>query len=361
MSGTPLKLIVSHSQAGMQALLELTRRYPWAVALFGFASGVASFLLVDRQAGAARVLPLLLLLSWLLLVLENLLQRSISRWTGRELPPAALRYLTQLIHQESLFFVLPFFLITTSWNSAQLLFTGLLGLAALVSIIDPLYYRHLATRRWLFLAFHSLTLFVVLLTALPIILQLTTAESYRLALGSALLLSFASLYGSLRSQRGWRLSGLLLVPLLLAAGGWFGRAWVPPATLWITEMAISPALDTRQRLPAEPLRKISSTRLQAEGLYAYAAINAPRGLDEEILHVWRHAGREVDRIPLTIQGGRQAGYRAWSHKQNFPQASAGEWQVLIMTAGGQMIGSLGFSVYNPAGFDPEHDAAVHTR
>ena len=35
------------------------------------------------------------------------------------LPAGLLRYLTQMIHQESLFFVLPFFLITTSWNSGR--------------------------------------------------------------------------------------------------------------------------------------------------------------------------------------------------------------------------------------------------
>lgn len=34
-----------------------------------------------------------------------------------------------MIHQETLFFVLPFFFITTTWNSGQLVFTGLLGAA----------------------------------------------------------------------------------------------------------------------------------------------------------------------------------------------------------------------------------------
>ena len=62
-----------------------------------------------------------------------------------------------MIHQESLFFVLPFFFVTTTWNSGQLVFTGLLAAAGLVSIVDPLYYKWLAPRRWLFLALHTLT------------------------------------------------------------------------------------------------------------------------------------------------------------------------------------------------------------
>jgi hypothetical protein len=63
------------------------------------------------------------------------------------------------------------------------------------------------TRRWLFLALHTLTLFAALLTALPIILHLTTAQSFKLALIAAMALSFPSLASSFRSTTGaapWR-------------------------------------------------------------------------------------------------------------------------------------------------------------
>ncbi|PKL98289.1 MAG: DUF2914 domain-containing protein, partial [Gammaproteobacteria bacterium HGW-Gammaproteobacteria-7] len=145
----------------------LIRRYPGTVALFGFASGVASFVLVERHAGLAKVVALVMLVSWLWLVLESSLRRALQRWFGWQIPPPLLRYATQMVHQESLFFIIPFFAITTTWNSGQALFTGLLGVAALVSLIDPLYYRWLAPRRWVYLGFHALTLFAVLLTALP--------------------------------------------------------------------------------------------------------------------------------------------------------------------------------------------------
>ena len=163
----------------------LIRRYPGTVALFGFISGVASFVLVERHAGLAKVIAFIMLISWLWLVLESSLRRSLQRWFGWQVPPPLLRYATQMVHQESLFFIIPFFAITTTWNSGQALFTGLLGAAALVSLIDPLYYRWLAPRRWVYLGFHALTLFAVLLTALPIILHLSTPQSYQLALAVA--------------------------------------------------------------------------------------------------------------------------------------------------------------------------------
>ena len=325
-------------------LIALLRRYPGLVALFGFCSGVASFLLVDRQAHLAKVLGVVLLVSWVWLILENLLRERIARRFGFELPLPLLRYGTQMIHQESLFFVLPFFFITTTWNSGQILFSGLLAIAALASITDPIYYRWLAPRRWLLLIFHSLALFAVMLTALPIIFHLSTPQSYRIALLIATLLALPSLPG-LIGFTGWRRIVLLAaLPLAMASAGWVARAWVPPATLWLTEVAISDRFDGEQRTPGESLQQISPEQLRDDGLYAYTSINAPRGLNERIYHVWQHNGREVDRIALDINGGRKEGYRAWTHKLNFPASPEGRWQVRVVTEAGQMIGVLRFDV-----------------
>ncbi|MGA4446005.1 DUF5924 family protein [Ectopseudomonas chengduensis] len=325
-------------------LIALLRRYPGLVALFGFCSGVASFLLVDRQAHLAKVLGVVLLVSWVWLILENLLRERIARRFGFELPLPLLRYGTQMIHQESLFFVLPFFFITTTWNSGQILFSGLLAIAALASITDPIYYRWLAPRRWLLLIFHSLALFAVMLTALPIIFHLSTPQSYLIALLIATLLALPSLPG-LIGFTGWRRIVLLAaLPLAMASAGWLARAWVPPATLWLTEVAISDRFDGEQRTPGESLQQISPEQLRDDGLYAYTSINAPRGLNERIYHVWQHNGREVDRIALDINGGRKEGYRAWTHKLNFPASPEGRWQVRVVTEAGQMIGVLRFDV-----------------
>ncbi|WP_278401420.1 DUF5924 family protein [Stutzerimonas kunmingensis] len=322
----------------------LIRRYPGTVALFGFVSGVASFVLVERHAGLAKVVALVMLVSWLWLVLESSLRRSLQRWFGWQVPRPLLRYATQMVHQESLFFIIPFFAITTTWNSGQALFTGLLGAAALVSLIDPLYYKWLAPRRWVYLGFHALTLFAVLLTALPIILHLSTPQSYQLALGVAVMLALPSLSG-LFPRSNWRTwPGILLLAVALGAAGWLGRTWVPPATLWLTDVAVTMSLDDRQRKPGKGLREITSAELHANGLYAYTAINAPRGLKERIFHEWTHNGRRVDRIALEISGGREAGYRAWTHKRNFPERSSGRWRVRVVTEAGQMIGMLRFQV-----------------
>jgi hypothetical protein len=49
-------------------------------------------------------------------------------------------------------------------------------------------------------------------------------------------------------------------------------------------------------------------------------------------------------IELAINGGREQGYRAWSHKRNFPDDPSGERRIDIMTDGGQRLGLIRFTV-----------------
>jgi len=333
-----------HVIALVDLVSRLIRRYPGLVALFGFCSGVASFVLVERQASLAKFIAALMLFSWLWLMLETSLRSGLERRFGWKVPAPLLRYVTQMIHQESLFFIIPFFFITTTWNSGQSVFTIVLGIAALISLIDPLYYKWLAPRRWVYLAFHALTLFAVLLTALPIIFHLSTPQSYLWALGIAVALALPSLSG-LFGTRNWKsLLGMLALALAVALGGWLGRTWVPPATLWLTDVAVTTTFDNASREPGDRLRQLTLGELRGSGLYAYTAINAPRGLKERIYHEWIHNGRRVDRIALDISGGRDAGYRAWTHKRNFPEHAEGKWRVRVVTEAGQMIGTLRFEV-----------------
>lgn len=336
--------MLSRGKIVVARLVVLAQRYPGIIAAFGFISGLASFFLVERHEAFARIIAVVMLVSWLWLVVEQSLRRVVSDRFGLSIPTPLLRYATQMIHQESLFFVLPFLLTATTWNSGQLVFTGALVAATVFALVDPLYYKVLAPRRWVFLTYHTLALFAVLLTALPLILRVPTGESYKLALGVAVLLSFPSVAGSITVPAIWRKLAVVALMLALAAGGWLARLWVPPATLRMTEMAIATEIDARQRTPAGKLNELTVGELHRNGLFAYTAISAPLGLHERIHHVWVRNGEEVDRIALEIDGGRKQGYRAWTHKRNFPPDPSGRWIVKVVTDTGQMIGILRFRI-----------------
>jgi hypothetical protein len=132
--------------------------------------------------------------------------------------------------------------------------------------------------------------------------------------------------------------------LALGAASWALRPWVPPATLWLHEAMLTDRVDPATREPGLVLVTASPAHLHAQGLYAFTAIRAPRGLREHVYHRWLHEGVEVDRIALELVGGRAEGYRAWSHKRGFPADPRGDWKVQVVTDGGQLIGQLRFRV-----------------
>lgn len=334
---------LSTTQRSVERIVARIRPFVWLWPPIAFGAGMASFFLVERQQWLGGALALGMLFAWVLLLCESLIGRMLARRGYRTLPRGVTTFIAQMIHQEALFFSLPFLLATTVWSSGQALFTLLIVSMAVVSIIDPLYYKLAERHRWIFFAFHAQCVFVLVLVTLPIMLQLTTGQSLRYALGIMLLFSVPSLLHLLRPRewKGW----IIMVILLLALSGlaWAGRAWVPPANLWIHGSALSPGFDTESRAPQGSIR-LQADELRRSGLYAYTAIRAPRGLRERVYHEWRHEGELVDRIPLTIRGGREGGYRAWTHKRNFPNDATGEWRIDVTTASGQRIGIRRFNV-----------------
>ena len=132
----------------------LMARYPRTIALFGFCSGVFSFIMVDRQKGFAQVLAIIMLVSWVWLILENLLRETFARRFGWEIPAPLLRYDPTDPPGKP---VLRPAVLSHHHHLEQR--PGAVhrdaGAAALISITDPLYYRWLSRRRWVFLAYHT--------------------------------------------------------------------------------------------------------------------------------------------------------------------------------------------------------------
>lgn len=330
--------------AHLQALLRTLERHRLIVAAASFSLGVASFLLTEHGERLAKLIALLLALNWLLIVSENTLGQWLARWRWARFSPLVLRYAMQTVHQQTFFFCLPFLLSTTTWSSGQALFTALAFAFALATMWDPLYYGYVLPRPALHLALHGFAMYLVMLTVPPLLWHLSTTYSLALASATLGLLSLPSLARLVpeRGLRGW----LWLCAAALGLGllSWVARAWVPPVTLWLSQGVISAKVDEEQREPGQPLQQIAEADLRRDGVCAFTAIHAPRGLREQVYHVWLHQGREVSRIPLSISGGREQGYRAWSCKQVFPPDAAGRWTVEVVTDGGQMIGVVGFRV-----------------
>ncbi|XKH59206.1 DUF2914 domain-containing protein [Halomonas sediminis] len=338
-SVTPLQRF----QQGVESFVQHLKPWRWLWPPMAFCAGLGSFFLVDRQQWLGAILALGLLLTWVLLLLESMIRRFLVRRGHSSLPQGITAFISQMVHQETLFFTLPFVLVTTVWSSGQVVFTLMVAGMALLSILDPLYFRLAGRFRSLYFVFHAHCVFLVVLVTLPIMFQLSTGLSLKLALLAMVTVTLPTFLQLLRDRS--TLQGVILfcLTLLLAGGAWMGRIWVPPTGLWITASALSPSFDIEQRQPQGSI-VLTPENLSENGLYVYSAIRAPRGLSETIIHEWRHENAVIDRVELDIAGGREQGYRAWSHKQNFPEAPEGEWRVDIMTDSGQRIGLVSFTI-----------------
>jgi hypothetical protein len=74
-------------------------------------------------------------------------------------------------------------------------------------------------------------------------LHLTTRQSLLLALVLMALVALPSFWQHVKKRSLARWLGIFALTLLLAYAAWIGRIWVPPASLWMTSSALSPALN----------------------------------------------------------------------------------------------------------------------
>jgi len=90
----------------------------------------------------------------------------------------------------------------------------------------------------------------------------------------------------------------------------------------------------------------------ADRVYLYTAIFAPANLQTTIVHHWQYYD-EVQKIwvnkgklPFTINGGRQEGYKGYSYNSNL---TPGKWRVSVQTERGQVLAKVQFTVQRPMG------------
>lgn len=244
---------------------------------------------------------------------------------------ASMAMFAQGAMQLCLFFVAPFFAYAADVESIHLSFLLALFAVGLVLIWDPFYYRavtrpSLATLLCAFVGFATLD---CVLPMLGVSNRMSLLASGAVAIAGTPILVVAS-----RNQ-GSRLRSALRGFTLALAGAaalWLAAPCIPPAPLRLTSAALGTTIEERELL--DPTREFTDV---PEQLVCATAIAAPRGLHDELLHVWQRDGERVDAIPLTVTGGRERGYRTWSSKKNI---GPGMWRCQVETQLGQSLGSV---------------------
>jgi Family of unknown function (DUF5924)/Protein of unknown function (DUF2914) len=317
----------------------------WGVSLASLTGGVLTLFVFRRGLPNVAYIVGYLLLLWLVFAVLVELRQPLAE-SGRRsvrLVVTAADYTIQTLYHGLLLFVLPAYWASTTLTSRNVVFLALLVLLTLLATFDPWYRAIVHPRPWLGYVFFVVSIFAALNVALPLV----GLPPFWALMASAFAASLAITPVVRRAgDRTWvgalRVTVALgVVAVALAA---VGRAWIPPAPLFMARAAILwdvLDLDNVEALPTT----LSAAEVKERGLVAYTAIYAPAGLRQSVGHVWRHRGRVIEVVSLApVLGGRREGYRTYSRKTAFPEDSEGRWSVDVVTASGQLIGRLRFRI-----------------
>lgn len=236
---------------------------------------------------------------------------------------------SQSLVQTCLFFSGPFYLQASASTPAQCVFLALFALAAVISAWDPWCVRALL-HPLLGPALSAFASFVAWNAALP---MLGMPHRRAMWLSAVLVSALIPLVYLLRAhdhpRRFWLgLCGALL-PLFLAA---FGVRALPAAPLKVVDIGLGTGIVDRALVGRATAMSSAPAKL-----WCYSAIFAPRGLKDDLEHVWSLDGRTLTRIPLAVRGGRKLGFRTWSYLP-VPSGARGDYECQVRTQFGQTLG-----------------------
>lgn len=315
----------------------LLRSWPW----ISLAMGVASAALMDRRPERGWLVVSAIALSWAAaLVARPLLLRFEHRLGGREAPHLRLAHFGSTLAavgpvQFVLFFTLPFYWRARAGTGGHLAFVGVLGLAAALTLWDPLL-GTIARRPVAGALLRAIATFAGVNALLPILGFSNRSSLTAASVASSVLWAMGALVQSEPAAR--RRVLVTVVPASLALGLMsavpLARRAIPAAPLRLVQAAIG--TEVRDWTLLDPTRRFGGVPPK---LACFSLVWAPRGVRDALVHVWTKDGREMDRIPLSIRGGGAWGFGTWSIKHNLGANPVGRWTCSVETTSGQMLGS----------------------
>ena len=259
-------------------------------------------------------------------------------------------------------FVIFYFKSGTVFNDGLLL----LLLAVLLVINEMNFFRVRGPALKMVLFNISLCSFFIYL--LPVLIGNISSGIFILSLVCALLVMLGVWRLLLWAGAGFTLlRRVLLVPtgtVVLGFAVLYGAGMIPPVPLSLMQIGIYHNLE-RQDGTFQVYRQTPPWHFWSQGdqdflardgdrLYLFCRIFAPGGFRDKLFFHFlfrdgRRGWRTTDRIPVTIVGGRDRGFRGYAFKSHyFP----GYWRALVETAEGLEVGRINFKIEKSEDTEP---------
>lgn len=255
-------------------------------------------------------------------------------------------YLTRIMYQETLFFLIPFYLYSTTWGSFNSVYVVLIGALAVLSCFDLVFDRLLRTNRAFALGFFALVSFSALQFFFPILLRIKVHNASYLA-GSIAFLAALGLAYSWRELRHPRRLAATAIGLVFVLGAvHLLRPIVPPVPLRLAKLKVAAELDPTTLRSGDDLGDVVRSSALARGkLYVVATLFAPTELPTSIAIHTSRDGRLLRSSRTVELAANPSGFRVWdglsAPGRGFPP---GRYTVDVRTGEGQLVGRRTFSV-----------------
>jgi hypothetical protein len=343
------------------------RKLWWLHSAYALGLGITVVTFAQKGFDHARWLAVTASAAWLLVLLFFRLFGSGRAQAQAHLHAApkvklrffAMTYALKNLYQGMLFFLLPFYWKSTTFDSANAWFVVLLTACALLSTLDIVFDRVVFKFRALASVFHGVALFGCLVLVVPALFPDTRTLTSLLVATAITVLAFWTIHVDVHMLRDKRWLALFAATLGAATGiAYAGRTALPPVPMYVAHGAVGPIVLADGRLGME-VRILDASVI--DKLVAITDVVVPGGKGDRLVHVWRHDGYEVHRATEdTTRGGGGAGasesdsapgkdkgtirLRSQLTDRHLPTRLGGSWSVDVETQDGQLVGRVSFTV-----------------
>lgn len=328
---------------------QLHHRYArlfWTLhSIWALFTGAVVLVLAHNRYGFLPWVVLFLALTWgTTLFFSRLVPDTVS--PALRFAQGFVSYLTRIMYQETLFFLIPFYLYSTTFWSLNSVYVVLIGVLAILSCFDLVFDRLLRTNRAFALGFFALVSFSALQFFFPVLLRIRVHNGAYLAgaLAFAAALALAFPWRELRAPR--RLAASALGLLLVLGAVRLLRPIVPPVPLRLMKVKIASELDPQTLQTSDDLGdRVPAGALSGGKLYVVATVFAPTELPTSIAIHSTREGAELRSSRTVELSAHPRGFRVWDRLRAPAGGFApGHYTVEVRTGEGQLVGRRSFTV-----------------
>ena len=310
--------------------------------IWALIAGVGVIFLAHRSYGFGRWVILFLVLIWASTFIFTRTFTNQKSFLSRAAFPGVRRevasYLTRVMYQTTLFFLIPFYWYSTVVGSPNTIFLILLVGLALLSCADVLFDRWLR-RRPLFGIFYFATVaFAALNLILPPLLAVppdrASLPASLVAVGSAIPLV---MQGSVKRRSGPLWIGILALLFFLLVFSF--PQLIPPVPTHLNNVTFASSVDTATLTAGDRLPPRVQTHQLRGVLFIFGEIFSPATLPSTVRLEWRRDG-ELIRTSRQIQLlAHVVGFRFWdAYRPETGMILPGKYEVNFRTAGNRILG-----------------------